>query len=69
MLTKLGDQPEWPSDQEESLLEPYSYLSSVPGKEVRSQLIDAFNHWLRVDQRELQVIKRVVRMLHTASLL
>jgi hypothetical protein len=30
-------------DSIDPLVEPYSYLIQVPGKEVRSQLIDAFN--------------------------
>jgi geranylgeranyl diphosphate synthase type 3 len=41
----------------------------VPGKEVRSHLIDAFNVWLNVPEEELDVIRQIVRMLHNASLL
>lgn len=51
------------------LLEPYNYLSSIPGKEIRSKLIEAFNVWLEVPEEDLGIIKNVVRMLHTASLL
>lgn len=51
------------------MLEPYTYLSSSPGKEIRSLLVDAFNLWLQVPPEELDVVKRVVRMLHNASLL
>lgn len=51
------------------LLEPYSYLLQIPGKEIRSRLIQAFNIWLDVPEEDLKVIKRVVGMLHTASLL
>lgn len=51
------------------LLEPFTYLCSVPGKEVRSHLIDAFNVWLNVPEEELDVIRQIVRMLHNASLL
>ncbi len=50
-------------------MEPYSYLDAHPGKEVRSQLIAAFNHWLCVPAAKLEQIRKVVRMLHTASLL
>jgi geranylgeranyl diphosphate synthase type 3 len=32
-------------------------------------LIDAFNHWLQIDSTELQKIKEIIEMLHTASLL
>lgn len=59
----------WSAAQESTLLEPYTYLSSSPGKEIRSHMVDAFNVWLRVPADELDVVKRVVRMLHNASLL
>lgn len=51
------------------LLEPYAYLAACPGKEIRSKLIDAFNVWLKVPPHKLDVVTRVVGMLHTASLL
>lgn len=53
----------------QTLLEPYTYISANPGKEVRSQLIEAFNLWLNVPEGDLEVIRGVVRMLHNASLL
>jgi geranylgeranyl diphosphate synthase type 3 len=42
---------------------------SYPGKEIRSKLIDAFDHWLKVPKEKLAIISKVVEMLHTASLL
>ncbi|KAJ9474638.1 Geranylgeranyl pyrophosphate synthase [Pseudozyma hubeiensis] len=69
MLTHLSTQPPWPSDKEDAILEPYTYLDSNPGKEVRTKLIEAFNVWLQVPPRKLDAICNVVRMLHTASLL
>jgi geranylgeranyl diphosphate synthase type 3 len=51
------------------LLEPYSYLLTTPGKEIRSALIDAFNVWLKVPDDNLEIVKSLVRRLHTASLL
>jgi geranylgeranyl diphosphate synthase type 3 len=51
------------------LLEPYSYLRAVPGKEIRSQLIDAFNVWLKLPEEVLAIIKTLVAQLHTASLM
>lgn len=41
----------------------------MPGKEVRSKLICAFDAWLNVPADSLKVITKVVGMLHTASLL
>jgi len=44
-------------------------LLAHPGKEIRSKLIDAFDHWLKVPKDKLIIITKVVEMLHTASLL
>ena len=51
------------------LLGPYDYLLSYPGKDIRKQLMAAFNEWLQVPADVLAVISNVVGMLHTASLL
>lgn len=51
------------------MLEPYTYILQIPGKEIRSKLIEAFNIWLDVPTEDLLVIQEVVRKLHTASLL
>ena len=48
---------------------PYDYLLSYPGKDIRKQLIAAFNVWLQVPDGVLASISNVVAMLHTASLL
>lgn len=45
------------------------HIFAIPGKEIRGQMIDAFNIWLNVPQDKLKVIAKVVSMLHTASLL
>ncbi|KAJ1726489.1 hypothetical protein LPJ61_005154 [Coemansia biformis] len=54
---------------EEALLAPFEYLSQVPGKEVRTVMINAFNSWLQLSDEQLQCISGVVRKLHTASLM
>lgn len=54
---------------ERILLEPYKYLLQLPGKQVRTKLAQAFNHWLKVPDDKLQVIIGVTEMLHNASLL
>ena len=59
----------WSSNKEQILMGPYEYLFAQPGKDIRSQLIAAFNEWLEVPAESLEVIKNVVGMLHTASLL
>ncbi|KAI8882275.1 geranylgeranyl pyrophosphate synthase, partial [Backusella circina FSU 941] len=57
------------NEKETILLEPFHYLCSNPGKDVRSKLIDAFDAWLNVPKDQLAVITRVIEMLHSASLL
>lgn len=59
----------WPDSLETVILEPYTYITSKPGKEIRTSLIEAFNIWLAVPREQLDVISRVVRMLHSASLM
>ncbi|KAF8632867.1 hypothetical protein AX17_004715 [Amanita inopinata Kibby_2008] len=59
----------WNHANEQVLLEPFNYISSHPGKDIRSKLIAAFNIWLNVPADKLSIIARVVDMLHTASLM
>ncbi|PWN29020.1 terpenoid synthase [Jaminaea rosea] len=68
-LSHTSPATHWTPASERSLLEPYSYLCSRPGKSIRSKLIDAFNIWLRVPEHRLQKVRKVVEMLHNASLL
>lgn len=64
-----GPRKGWSEENERLLLGPYDYLVGHPGKDIRSQCIAAFNKWLKVPADRLEVITRVVGMLHTASLL
>jgi len=64
-----GNGAAWTVEKERILLGPYDYLEAHPGKDIRSQCIAAFNLWLKVPPKRLEVITRVVGMLHTASLL
>ncbi|KAH9831298.1 Geranylgeranyl pyrophosphate synthase, partial [Teratosphaeria destructans] len=65
-----GDPSQNWSDEKENILKgPFDYLEGHPGKDIRSQLITAFNTWLRVPADSLAIITKVVAMLHTASLL
>ncbi|KAG0201005.1 geranylgeranyl pyrophosphate synthetase [Mortierella sp. NVP41] len=60
----------YPTNHDEAaLLEPYTYICSHPGKEMRTELIEAFNIWIKVPPQELAIITKVVKMLHTSSLL
>ena len=64
-----GRKKGWSADKEKILLGPYDYLFNHPGKDIRKQLIAAFNAWLDVPEESLEIITKVVGMLHTASLL
>ncbi|CAF4340787.1 unnamed protein product, partial [Rotaria sp. Silwood2] len=51
------------------LLEPYEYIRTIPGKQIRPKLIKAFNFWLNIPDDKLIVIGDLIEMLHNASLL
>ncbi|KAJ5352427.1 terpenoid synthase [Penicillium brevicompactum] len=59
----------WETTSHQVVAEPLGYLFSNPGKNIRSLLMDAFNEWLQVPEPQLNIIKEVVNILHTASLL
>ncbi|KAK7431688.1 geranylgeranyl pyrophosphate synthetase [Neonectria magnoliae] len=62
-------QRSWTDDKEKVVRGPYDYVISHPGKDFRAQLIGAFNAWLNVPPDSLEIITRVVGMLHESSLL
>ncbi|KAI0539406.1 isoprenoid synthase domain-containing protein, partial [Xylaria digitata] len=66
---ELGNGWTWTAQKEKIILSPYDYIASEPGKEFRTLLLNAFNAWLQVPQESLDIITKVVRMLHTSSLL
>ncbi|KAJ5664044.1 Phyllocladan-16-alpha-ol synthase [Penicillium longicatenatum] len=67
--SSLGRRPEWSDEQEQILLGPFEYLETLPGKNLRAAFIQAFNIWLQVPPRQLEIVEKVISMLHTASLL
>jgi geranylgeranyl diphosphate synthase type 3 len=56
-------------DLDKDCIECFYYILNNPGKNIRSILIDAFNHWLGISEESKEAIKEVVTKLHTASLL
>ncbi|KAG0140973.1 hypothetical protein CROQUDRAFT_674369 [Cronartium quercuum f. sp. fusiforme G11] len=68
-LQQLTTLDHWSTANEQILLEPYKYLTTIPGKEIRSMMIEAFNHWLKIPKPALEIVKKIVGQLHTASLL
>lgn len=59
----------WSEQNEAAVLEPFKYTTSTPGKDIRTQLIEAFDLWLRVPPDKKAIIARIVNMLHSASLM
>lgn len=53
----------------QTINKPYNYLTSHSGKDIRKQILAAFNIWLKIDTTHLNTINKVVGMLHNASLL
>jgi geranylgeranyl diphosphate synthase type 3 len=51
------------------LLQPFQYICTLPGKQIRSKLALAFNHWLKVPLETLEKVCDIVELLHNASLL
>ncbi|KAI5795731.1 putative geranylgeranyl pyrophosphate synthase, partial [Geopyxis carbonaria] len=51
------------------VLAPFNYIKSLPSKGVRDILIDSLNVWFQLPENSLQIIKKVVDLLHTSSLL
>lgn len=49
--------------------EPYNYITSDKGKEVRVKMIEAFNQWTELTSEQLEVVKSITQKLHNASLL
>ncbi|KAG1878930.1 terpenoid synthase [Suillus subluteus] len=68
-LPSINLESQWPQANESLILEPFTYITSKPGEEIRTLLIEAFNIWLAVPSDQLEVIDRVVQMLHNASLM
>ena len=53
---------------ESALLAPYNHIATVPGKNFRGKMIDAFNLWLKVVPAKVEIVNSVVTKLHTSSL-
>ena len=55
-------------EQDEILLEPYTYILRKKGKNIRTRLLQAFNIWLRAPDEKVGEIDEIIKMLHNASL-
>ncbi|CAG8947289.1 unnamed protein product [Penicillium salamii] len=51
------------------VLDAYSYINSLPSKNVRLRLILALDSWYKVPEKSLLIIEGVINFLHCSSLL
>lgn len=68
ILEKCQDQSSQ-KEQDEILLQPFVYIQQIPGKQFRSKLAHALNHWLSIPLEKFTLIGEIVQMLHNSSLL
>ncbi|KAJ6504246.1 isoprenoid synthase domain-containing protein [Mycena vitilis] len=68
-LARLSGESRWSPEDESAVLEPFTYITSQPGKDIRTKLMAAFNVWINVPEDKLRMIAKVVSMLHNASLM
>lgn len=54
---------------QQPVLNPYTYINSLPSKNVRQTLIAALNSWYKVPMKSLLIIEGAVNFLHNSSLL
>ncbi|KAJ7100598.1 isoprenoid synthase domain-containing protein [Mycena belliarum] len=69
ILKRLSGDSPWSAKDEMAVLEPFTYVTSNPGKDIRTQLMAAFNVWINVPKDKLQLVAKVINMLHNASLM
>ncbi|KAL4790963.1 isoprenoid synthase domain-containing protein [Aspergillus venezuelensis] len=64
-----GLQCEFVQAPDNAVLAPYEYLATLPSKNIRDMFIDALNIWLQVPRPTLSRIKKIITLLHHASLM
>lgn len=51
------------------ILQPQAYLEMMPSKGVRNAVIDGLEVWYQVPEKSLAVIREIVNLLHSSSLM
>ncbi|KIK71667.1 hypothetical protein GYMLUDRAFT_186454 [Collybiopsis luxurians FD-317 M1] len=59
----------WSEENEKAILEPFTYLTSGPSKEILRHVANGLNDWLKVDDEQLEVIVRIGFAIQNDSLL
>ena len=65
----VAGKPIWSDADEEIIQAPYCHLAQQPGKNFRSSLIKIFNTFYNLSDDYLNLVDKLVRILHTSSLL
>ncbi|KAF4966749.1 hypothetical protein FSARC_5614 [Fusarium sarcochroum] len=63
------DQTSSISQYEDMILQPQKYLEMMPSKGFRDALIDGLEVWYQVPEKSLTVIRQIINLLHTSSLM
>jgi geranylgeranyl diphosphate synthase type 3 len=58
-----------PHVRDDSVLQPFKYLNSIPGKDIRGEMIDCFASWIPLAEHQLRTIKEIVRPPSSSSVL
>jgi geranylgeranyl diphosphate synthase type 3 len=53
----------------QKVLQPVTHILQVPVKQIRTKLCHAFNHWVKVPEDKLNLVRDVIELLHINSLL
>ncbi|KAK6524082.1 Geranylgeranyl pyrophosphate synthase [Orbilia ellipsospora] len=59
----------YPRLPEETVLEPFKYVASLPSKRIREVAIKALDIWYQVPEPSLNIIISAIDMLHSSSLM
>lgn len=51
------------------ILQPLKYLDMMPSKGFRNAVIDGLEVWYQVPEKSLNVIRHVINLLHSSSLM
>ncbi|KAH9032604.1 terpenoid synthase [Lactarius pseudohatsudake] len=63
ILSTLGRSSSFSESNERALLEPFTYITSTPGKDFRGGMMQAFNAWLQVPEATLRIIGNVISII------
>jgi len=53
----------------QKVLQPVTHILQVPGKQFRPKLLQAFNYWLKAPAEKFNLVRDIVEVFNTASLM